>query len=529
MKKLAALAGAALLLQCSVKIPKGEAQPEASCSDSEQCPAPDGPCLLTQCMEGSCVYVPAPQGPLPQEEQRAGDCKQDFCDGDGRVFSQAAPADIPRDDRNPCTEAMCDVGKPRQAPKPAGEACPKGVCNADGRCGECLPNAQRCVAEGTQLCTKDGKWSQATRCDALCTEGRCVAPSMIAAGGQHACALFEDGTARCWGTRNETPAGASAIVWQSGARVDLGPRHGCMVDNGPVQCWGAGDFGQLGNGQYESADAPVEAKLAAAVEVAVGDDHSCARTAQGEVHCWGRNDRGQLGSGRPAPLSGIAAASFGGGASQPRPKVLPATGIAALRVDGAFSCAQLQKGDTLCWGSPFEAPEAPNGAELTRRKKASHASPGKVAGVTGAVRLACAGHDCCVIAGDGSVRCWGAGDRGQLGAGTADSSKPVTVAGLPRASQLELGHDFGCALVEGDKLYCWGSNDRGQLGRGAPQATGEAQAVAIASAVRRFSVGDAFACALVDRQGLVCWGAGQAGQLGDGKRTDARAPVRVAW
>jgi len=58
--------------------------------------------------------------------------------------------------------------------------------------------------------------------------------------------------------------------------------------------------------------------------------------------------------------------------------------------------------------------------------------PVVVDGLTGAVSVATSGTHACALLEDGSVKCWGNNDYGQLGDGTRTSSLiPVTVADLP--------------------------------------------------------------------------------------------------
>jgi alpha-tubulin suppressor-like RCC1 family protein len=74
---------------------------------------------------------------------------------------------------------------------------------------------------------------------------------------------------------------------------------------------------------------------------------------------------------------------------------------------------------------------------------------------------------------DGTVKCWGGNDRGQLGDGTQqDRHAPVKVATPGAVKQLALGAAHTCALVDGAadsaklSVYCWGADKSGQLGDG---------------------------------------------------------------
>jgi hypothetical protein len=71
----------------------------------------------------------------------------------------------------------------------------------------------------------------------------------------------------------------------------IGRLHACVLQTGgAVTCWGINQQGQLGrpttelNFNYAGQVAP----LGPAIDVAAGDNHTCARTQDGGVWCWGR-------------------------------------------------------------------------------------------------------------------------------------------------------------------------------------------------------------------------------------------------
>jgi hypothetical protein len=83
------------------------------------------------------------------------------------------------------------------------------------------------------------------------------------------------------------------------------------------------------------------------------------------------------------------------------------------------------------------------------------------------------GHGCAAMA-DGTVRCWGRNNQGQLGDGRAVfDPRPAAVAGVEGATALAVTHGAVCADVDGGQR-CWGSesgsatqlSSLGQLGRG---------------------------------------------------------------
>jgi alpha-tubulin suppressor-like RCC1 family protein len=90
-----------------------------------------------------------------------------------------------------------------------------------------------------------------------------------------------------------------------------------------------------------------------------------------------------------------------------------------------------------------------------------------VVGLAGARSLAVGAAHACAALADGTVRCWGANDAGQLGDGSlVDRSTPVAVSGVTGARAVAVGAGHGCALTGDGRVLCWGGNAQGQLGDG---------------------------------------------------------------
>ncbi len=118
----------------------------------------------------------------------------------------------------------------------------------------------------------------------------------------------------------------------------------------------------------------------------------------------------------------------------------------------------------------------------------------------------------CVLKDDGTVWCWGANDKGQLGNGTtAQSSLPVQVAGVTSAVAIETGGtavsggqsggttSFNCAVLRDGEVQCWGALPHAQPSLLPVSVPGIHQAVAVAG-------GYWYACALLRRGAVQCWG-----------------------
>lgn len=142
------------------------------------------------------------------------------------------------------------------------------------------------------------------------------------------------------------------------------------------------------------------------------------------------------------------------------------------------------------------------------------------------------GHTCAVMT-DGTMRCWGRGEFGQLGYGDrlsigddefAGAGGLVSVPG--KVVSADAGEDHTCAVSDRGQVRCWGRNLRGQLGRGGRDNMGDDETVSEMSSVSlgeratAVAAGFAHSCAVTDRGNLFCWGANEAGQLGYGDTTD---------
>jgi alpha-tubulin suppressor-like RCC1 family protein len=225
-----------------------------------------------------------------------------------------------------------------------------------------LGGSHACLAyggTGFRLCSGSNTAGQACRGDLVQRDLflGCDAPlSQVVAvhsGASFGCALTAAGAVHCWGSNvfgqlgnggggnsaNPVPvAGLGAGV----VEIVAGREFGCArLAAGGVQCWGRGNFGQLGNGAVDDAPTPtaVTGLASGVAALAAGDNFACARLDTGAVRCWGRNLRGQVGDGTssdrltPTPVSGL-----GGG-------------VQAVAAGAEHACAVMASGPMRCWGS----------------------------------------------------------------------------------------------------------------------------------------------------------------------------------
>ena len=529
---------------CGLRVADSPTQP-IPCFHAMDCPPSQDPCVVSTCFEQTCSMVAAAQNTVVRE-QKAGDCRMLVCDGNGHTMEINDDVDVPADDDNDCTAAACSEGRGVHEPVEVGETCGEaGVCTGKGTCGACLPGAERCDGNALATCNEEGAWQ-----DAACPEGRpictgkaCVGLKQIAIGGAHTCALFEDGSARCFGASGVRRGGFGAppVAGVVGAvELALGGAHACARRaDGTALCWGHNGFGQIGDGTTEGPRAPTPVLgLAGATTIAAGAAHSCAIVDGGKVVCWGRGDRGQLGARPPGPAakppsievpSPLPASA--GGAPSPVAGLFGATKIA---LGGRHACALGPGGQVACWGEDesgelgnFRPPASP-----AKPKPGPRPTPRLVSvkGIEGAIAIALGASFGCALLEDGTARCWGDNTAGQLGDGTTEArTESVVVKGITGATAITLGAEHGCVLREGGGVACWGKNDRGQLGDGTTEARLSPVNVRGLAGARALSAGGAHTCVMLEGGAVRCWGGNGAGEVGDGTTTDRSAPTAVVW
>lgn len=280
------------------------------------------------------------------------------------------------------------------------------------------------------------------------------------ASALHGCALTTDAGVACWGwndsaganhdTSADEPCGErntfacinrpQAVAVDPAQAVAVARDNTCTVnaDGGGVRCWGANRFGQLGDGTRtiicfpDPCERPVTVTglPLPAKTVALGDSTACVLLEDKSVWCWGRNTNDQLGfpHGQDAgdQCCNIEGGCNGGQYCRPTPiKVSGVTNAVDVGVGGSHVCALLEDGSVVCWGANDRG-QLGNG-----QTNAGSATPQKVVDLPPAAGIAVGGSHTCAWTTDGRVFCWGLNANGQLGSGTANSNKPVLVQGLP--------------------------------------------------------------------------------------------------
>jgi alpha-tubulin suppressor-like RCC1 family protein len=315
----------------------------------------------------------------------------------------------------------------------------------------------------------------------------------ISAGkGSHACAVDAAGRALCWGDNSRGQLGNGSLTASSQpvfvsaggalfAGISAGDGHTCaLAVGGRAMCWGAGDRGQLGNGNKTDSSVPVlVAGVYNVIAVSAGNGFGCALVVDGTVHCWGDDSAFQLGDGfqnqSPFPT-----------------EVFGVTNAVALASGASHSCAVTAAGSLLCWGSNSRGQIGDN--STTPAQAAT-----QVMGINNVVSVSAGAFFTCATR-LGGAACWGSNDSGELSAiDTASHLTPTTVFsgthGLQGVVQMAAGTGFKrslisggvfpeeqtCAVLVDGTLRCWGNNAQGEVGNG--NTTNQPQPVLVNSFV----------------------------------------------
>lgn len=284
----------------------------------------------------------------------------------------------------------------------------------------------------------------------------------IASGRYHNCVLMNTGAVKCWGQNSDGQLGDNTIIQKttpidvsglsSGvAAITAGRYHSCaLLNTGGVKCWGANDFGQLGDSTTTPRRTPVDVTgLTTGVQmISAGFNHTCALITGGTIKCWGYNGEGELGDSTtthrntPVNVTGISSGT---------------TKVSG----GQFGTCAVVSGAVKCWGANWSG-------NLGDDTYNDSSIPVDVIGASsGIVDVMASGYDyndyVCALNSSGGLKCWGDNSYNQVGNSTFEYSygKAVDVIGLSSgvSSMIKGIGVQNCVITTAGDLKCWGYND----------------------------------------------------------------------
>lgn len=320
--------------------------------------------------------------------------------------------------------------------------------------------------------------------------------------------------------------------------ICTGIEHACaIVNDGDVRCWGSNWSGQLGNEGDTSRIYVNLGENEKAKRISCNNRHTCVVLFNDQVKCWGDNTYGQLGLGTSAGAGSIA-----GSMGSNLPYVDLGTGLTAKRiVSGSnHNCALLSNDKVKCWGDNSNGQA---GNSLQQSSPSQGSQPGQMGdnllyvGADGndliAKSITSGSDHICALLLDGSVKCWGANVRGQLGIeDPVDSVRtPSLVPVGTDNAMVSAGAYSTCVIVKGtvQRLKCWGQCIVGtcdEVGKWFGEISSLAYIPMDASdSVSSVTIGGAggspHACVLMSSNKMKCFGSNTYGKLGYGTSVEA--------
>ena len=189
----------------------------------------------------------------------------------------------------------------------------------------------------------------------------------VSAGSGFTCALLGNHTVFCWGDSDFHVLGGEIIESgpistayvnipgnESVLSVSSGSDHSCaLTSEGQLYCWGYGDDGRLGNGQYgHSLPALVEfpPDAGAVSGFDLGLYHTCAIVTGGDAYCSGSNTNGQLDGQISTYTSGDSTLRNPQYRYSPESKIPVGEPLKDIKTGRFHTCALGHSGSIYCWG-----------------------------------------------------------------------------------------------------------------------------------------------------------------------------------
>jgi serine/threonine protein kinase/alpha-tubulin suppressor-like RCC1 family protein len=357
----------------------------------------------------------------------------------------------------------------------------------------------------------------------------------------HACAVLDDGSVRCWGNDGSEQLGNGAGIAHWCDRDDESlatlaplelPRTDVVDTNqyttcalgglergpGSLWCWGANSHGQLGLGHTDTLGQPPPAPVdlgAHVVQVSVGVVNVCALLDYGGVRCWGGNRNLHLGAEWPTDLrvgDGLGDGVIGATPNSPLLDVhgLEDFEVALVRANGGWNCVVSVDGRVRCWGGNddgamgYRHDQIPgcnpkrNGYDCLLPTPSLDLDLGELGGAR-IIDLQMGRKHACVLDDRGAIRCWGWDVEGSLGYGNqlveATGDRGIGHRNTPAEAYAAMGND--------------GIVDIGDFDRDGKMDSAE-----------QLTLGYSHACVLTEDGSVRCWGSNGEGQLGYGTTDD---------
>ena len=362
---------------------------------------------------------------------------------------------------------------------------------------------------------------------ALAATAATISFAQVTAGGVHSCGVATDSRGYCWGGNNSGAIGdgttaqrVTPVLIAGGLQfrqISAGSGNGgttCGVTMAfKAYCWGANNYGQIGDGSTTTRLRPVPVAGGHLFrEIDSQFFHTCGVSyPDNKAYCWGYNYYGQLGDGttntRLKPVAVAGSRRFH-----------------EVSTGGVHTCGVTTDDRAFCWGWNRYG-QIGDSTTVNRRL-----TPSLVAGGHHFRQVDASGnYHTCGVTTTSVAFCWGYGRDGQVGNGYANLSFwPKRVAGGLLFDRVTTGLYHSCGETTSNRAYCWGWNSVGQLGDGTTTQRLKPVAVTGGHSFAQVSAGFTHTCGRTPTNVAYCWGDNFSGELGDGTTNQSSTPVAVA-
>jgi alpha-tubulin suppressor-like RCC1 family protein len=351
----------------------------------------------------------------------------------------------------------------------------------------------------------------------------------ISSSAEHTCVTLSTGAVTCFGAGDSGQLGTGktdSVVRALGmvnlgnkrnknsgltaetyvVRTVTGASHTCsLLLSGAVKCWGAN---VLSSDQtltpYEYPDLGYAPE--SITDIAAGGDTTCIVVDSSLINCFGSSLYGQTSVGvatdfqLPDDTTEIAVGDL----------VSDSAKVAKLSVGSQFACAlytTATNATIVCWGCLPPGTSCVTDTDVEPRELFP---PGAYLPVD----IVVGGQHACVLFSDGSIRCFGKNDHGQLGKGDTTNqpnlalASRVTFASGSPAVAVAVGTSHSCAILASGCVSCWGLGTSAQLGDGGlvDRTSPPAACIALNQSAVAIAAGSAHTCVVLQDQSVQCWG-----------------------
>ncbi len=395
-----------------------------------------------------------------------------------------------------------------------------------------------------------------------------IEPVEIASGSNHSCIRYNEGSVKCFGLGSSGQLGNGSTsnlahttttlggslpfvnlgTGRTATAITAGISHSCaLLDNASIKCWGQNTYGQLGIGNTISmgSGANQMGNSLPAVNLGAGRTATkvfafgyvtCAILDNNTGKCWGRNSSGQLGKD-DVTNRGTTASQMGDNLTA----INLGSGLTPTKFAGGldFTCALLNNATMKCFGNNRYGQLGVGSTVQLGDNAGEMAALAAISLGTGrtVVDIGAGYSHSCAILDNGTAKCWGRNNKGQVGiesTSNAIGTSPADMGnGLPiipftsfTPTKILGGNTMTCAANAAGAVRCWGLGSSGQLLVGSTANIGRSNNdivnltnVNFGTGLTAPSIGVGFytVCAVTSDKRVKCWGNSLSGATGNGQ------------